>query len=128
MMRTAGALADRVGLLQALDRGADSRRAHWVRSLFAIHGIDALIALDVPWWTYDAIEAVDRHLKSRPQANVFEFGSGASTIGAARRSGRVVSVEHDASWFPIMRQRLGEFPHVTLKLIGPDDQPDQDPL
>ena len=127
VMRATGSLADRVGLLSALDRSADSRRAHWVRSLFAIHDIDALIALDVPWWTYDAIEFVARHLKARPQAKVFEFGSGASTVWIAKRAGQVFSVEHDASWFPIVKQRLSHSPHVTLSLVGADDQSSQDP-
>jgi precorrin-6B methylase 2 len=127
-MRFAGRLADGTGLLSYLDRRGEGRHTHWLRSLFAIHDIDALIALDVPWWTYDAIEVVERHLRDHPGANVFEFGSGASTVWAARRAGRVVSVEHDASWFPLVQQRLQAFPHVELRHVGADDPPDADPI
>jgi len=43
--------------------------------------VDDLVNLDIPWWTYGAIDAVQQHLESlKGRARLFEFGSGASTV------------------------------------------------
>jgi hypothetical protein len=91
-------------------RGA---KAH-LRSLLDVHDADALIRWDLPWWTYDAVDAVDAFLASRVNARVFEYGSGASTVWLARRSGEVHSVEHDREWAELLRPRLASFSNVTL--------------
>lgn len=75
-----------------------SRRALWLRSLLAIHDVPDLAALDVPWWTFEAGDAVASFLARREHARVFEWGSGASTVWLARRAGQVISVEHDPRW------------------------------
>jgi hypothetical protein len=114
----------------ALDRPASARRSryrHWLQSLLAIHDIDALIRLDVPWWTYDAIERVEDFLKSRDCARVFEYGSGASTVWLAKRAASVVSVDHDAGWIAFSRPRLAEFGHAQVELVPADDPAVSDP-
>lgn len=98
----------------------------WLRSLFAIYDIDDLSRLDLPWWTFDAIEKVDTFLRQRPNARVFEYGSGASTIWLARRAGEVISVEHDSAWFPEVERRLSDFPHARLRFVPPDATPSAD--
>ncbi len=99
LFRILAALAQVTGLAGFLERRCDKGRGwHWMSSLFAIYDIDAMVGLDVPWWTYDAIEQVDSFLASRP-ARVFEYGSGASTVWLARRASYVTSVEHDAPWY-----------------------------
>lgn len=126
-MRNAGRLAKAVGVIGMLDRlGTKTRWVHWLRSLFAIYDIEALIALDVPWWTYDAIKVADNFLSANPGARVFEFGSGASTIWLARRAGSVISVEHDADWCKIVRSQLrrrSDLAPVTMRLVPPDPVP-----
>lgn len=128
----AGRVGSAVGFLPWLDRHAQtSRRAHWARSLFAIHDVDSLVALDVPWWTYAAIDRVDAFLASRPQARVFEYGSGASTVWLARRSGVVTSVEHVPGWHARVQDLLSSLDlqaTVTLRLVEPDTIPPSDPL
>jgi len=124
LARGAGRLADGVGLSAWLDRRRDgSRAAHWLRSLTAIHDLDGLVALDVPWWTYDAIDEVRAFLAARPAARVFEFGSGASTIWLARRAAEVTSVEHHRGWHARMVDQLSfaeDLAPVTLRLVEPD--------
>lgn len=121
IIRTTGAILRPLGVLNWLEKRApDSRRMHWLRSLFAIYDIDGLVALDVPWWTYDAIEEVDAFLKQRPNAKVFEFGSGASSVWLAKRAGSVTSVDHDADWYPVVEARLADFPHSTLLSVTRD--------
>ncbi len=117
-------LARRTGLLKWLgSRSPKYRFAHWVRSLFAIHDIDALVALDVPWWTYGAIDEAASFLAQNPGARVFEFGSGASTLWLARRAGSVVSIEHDRTWYALVQKRLlaSALPaSLEHRLIEPD--------
>ena len=122
-MRVLRVAALKTGLLSWLKgKSSESRTAHWVRSLFYIHDIDGLLDLDVPWWTYEAIEEVEQFLSERPEARVFEFGSGASTIWLGHRAKEVKSVEHDAGWYPIVQERLkdGNFSKVTHTLIAPE--------
>ena len=118
----------RLGALAWLEKRTDTRWAHWLRSLFAIYDIDQLVALDVPWWTYRAIDQVDAFLGSRPGAKVFEFGSGASTVWLAKRAASVISIEHDADWYPIVAERATGLGNVDLRLITIDQIPAQDPV
>ena len=105
----------------------ENRYRHWLQSLLAIHDIDALIRLDVPWWTYDAIGQVEDFLSARPGARVFEYGSGASTVWLAKRADRVISVDHDAGWIDFSRPRLAELGNARVVLVEPDEAPDADP-
>lgn len=99
VMRATLAVLRAVGALALLDRWAGhSRRGLWVRSLFAIYDPSTLSRLDVPWWTFAASDEVARHLERTPDARVFEWGAGASTLWLARRAGTVLSVEHDPEW------------------------------
>jgi hypothetical protein len=93
----------------------DGRWRIWIKSLLAIYDAPALIALDVPWWTFDAADRVERFLAGRAGARVFEWGSGASSVWLASRAGTVVSIEHDAAW----AQRIATFlPHdVVLRIV-----------
>lgn len=98
---------DTVGLLGRLDRWASrSRTGLWVRSLLSIYDLEDLLAYDVPWWTFQASDEVAAFLAAHPGARVFEWGSGASTVWLARRSGSVSSVEHDPAWARIVRPVL----------------------
>jgi hypothetical protein len=51
----------------------------------------------IPWVTYSFIDFIKDRLK--PEHAVFEFGSGNSTEFYAKRTGIVVSVEHDKEWY-----------------------------
>ncbi|WP_187365178.1 class I SAM-dependent methyltransferase [Cellulosimicrobium cellulans] len=129
--RAARDVAHRTGVYERLDRRhrEDPRSvAGHLRTLFAIHDVEDLVALDQPWWTYGAIEAVEEHLGSLGGAGrVFEYGSGASSVWLGRRAAEVHSVEHHAGFADVMRRVLGEAGltgTVTLHEVGPDDDPD----
>ncbi len=104
--RIARRVAARSGFLRALDARYDKNRTgpvRHLRTLFAIHDVDDLVRLDVPWWTYPAISAVDAHLaRLGGRARAFEYGSGASTVWLARRCASVHSVEHDAAFAAVV--------------------------
>jgi predicted O-methyltransferase YrrM len=100
----------KTGLLDRLDDHYHSKPrgvlGH-LRTLYAIHDVDDLVNLDIPWWTYGAIDAVEEHLRALGgAARVFEFGSGASTVWLGRRSANVYSVEHDDTFGDVMRRVL----------------------
>lgn len=115
-MRGLRAVARRLGILAALERrSAVSRRALWWRSLFAIYDFDDMVALDLPWWTFEAIDAVEEALRSRPRARAFEWGAGASTVWLSRRCAEVVSIEHDPEWFARMVPALAD--NVELRHV-----------
>lgn len=121
--RAARPVAQATGVLALLERSA-SRPARWLRSLFAIYDLDDLVALDLPWWTFSAIDAVETHLATRPQARVFEWGSGASTVWLSRRAAHVTSVEHDLDWAVRVLGQLEGQDHVRLSTVpaAPDGQ------
>ena len=51
----------------------------------------------IPWVTYSFIDFIADRIKK--EHVIFEFGSGNSTFYYATRALKVVSVEHDKSWF-----------------------------
>jgi SAM-dependent methyltransferase len=125
--------AQRTGLYERLDRRhRDAPRSvgGHLRTLFAIHDVEDLVALDQPWWTYGAIDAVEQHLAALDgRARVFEYGSGASSVWLGRRAAEVHSVEHHPGFADVMRRVLAEAGLegvVTLHEVAPT--PSDDPV
>lgn len=113
-----------VGVLALLERlSPRSRAATWLRSLFAIHDLDEMARLDVPWWTFSSRDRVADFLSRRPEARVFEWGSGASTLWLAGRAGSVHSVEHDGGWAEALAPRLPAHVHLTVVRPAPSATP-----
>jgi hypothetical protein len=119
--RAVGKGLTRVGVLPEQPPARSSRFKHWAYSLTRAHDSLGISELDVPWWTYGAIDAVERFITERAgDVRAFEWGSGASTIWLARRVARVDSVEHHAGFGEMIRSRLaGEFPHADLQIVEP---------
>jgi predicted O-methyltransferase YrrM len=120
VMRTVRNALDGTGALRAWDRAATERPrsviAH-LRTLLAVHNAEDLVALDLPWWTYEAIDLVDGHLAAHgSRARVFEFGSGASTVWLARRSAEVHAVEHHPQWAERVHSLLATAKGVTAEV------------
>jgi len=111
------AAAERLHVIEKLE-SSDRKWARHARTLFAIHDVDDLSALDLPWWVYGAIERVEALLAAREgKARVFEYGSGASTIWLARRAGDVYSVEHHDGFSQLMATKVADLPHVSLRHV-----------
>jgi hypothetical protein len=92
--------------------------AGWVRT--NRRGAGAL-HLGLPWLNLELIDLLERRLASRPH-DVFEWGSGGSTVFFGERARRVVSVEHDQRWAGLVREELGrrDIRTVTLRHVPPD--------
>ncbi len=75
----------------------------WLQSMLPGH---TPLGDRVPWITFRAMDWLDAYLK--PEMTVFEYGAGGSTLWFANRVARVVSVEHDAGFFDVVRSMLQE--------------------
>ena len=62
------------------------------------------VELELPWFSYAAIDFLKRYL--RPEMQVFEFGSGGSTLFFAQHCKTVISVEDNAHWCEIVAAKL----------------------
>lgn len=71
-----------------------------------------------PWITFAARRRLAQIV--RPGMTVFEYGAGGSTLWFADRVARVISVEHDRTWYEAMRVPA----NVTLLLSEPQPAPD----
>jgi hypothetical protein len=105
---------DRAHLLARLDARVTPGRfsvATHVRSLLSVYDAADLARLDLPWWTYPAIQAVEEHLSALGgRARVFEYGAGASTLWLRARAAEVISVEHDADFMPVVESLVADAP------------------
>ena len=70
----------------------------------------------VPWITYPCIEFLNR--LNLNDCNVFEFGSGSSTLYWSRKSRSVTSIEKDKQWFDKVNGILPS--NCTLSHVGAD--------
>ena len=63
------------------------------------------LELEMPWWSFGAVKYLDARLK--PDSEVFEFGSGGSTIFIGARVRSLTCVEDDPEWVELV-SRAGE--------------------
>ncbi|TDV50896.1 class I SAM-dependent methyltransferase [Actinophytocola oryzae] len=106
-VRTVRKAVDKTGLLSKLE-SSESPKARHVRTLFSIFDAGDMVKMDLAWWSYPAMRRVDEFLSERPDARIFEYGAGASTLWLAKRAGQVDSVEHDAGWAESVREMLAD--------------------
>jgi precorrin-6B methylase 2 len=125
-VRAVGVGARVTGLIGLLERMGDRRYALWLRSLFAIYDSHQLLALDLPWWSFGAIDALNAFMAGRQGLRVYEYGAGSSTIWLARRGCTVFSVEHDPEWYETFKSSLAGFDAVDLRLIKATPAPTSD--
>lgn len=118
-VKTLRKAAEKTGLLGRLENSASPKARH-VRTLFSIFDANDMVRMDMAWWSYPAMERVDEFLSKRPEARIFEYGAGASTLWLAKRAARVDSVEHDTGWAESVRGMLADSPgNVKLHAVAP---------
>lgn len=110
----------KTGVLAFLEKHRGKRPLLFVRSLFSIHDVVDMARLDLSWWTFSATAEIERFLLLRKgMANVFEYGSGASTIWLAKRARRVVYIEHDEQYNAVVHSLTKGLNNVSGMLIRP---------
>ena len=55
------------------------------------------LELELPWWSLSAIRELEKHLD--PKHQVFEWGSGGSSVFLAKRCKQLTTIEQDQHWF-----------------------------
>jgi predicted O-methyltransferase YrrM len=115
--QSTGRLLERVGILDEEPPSRDQRLKHWAFSLTRAHDSIGIAELDVPWWTYNAIDEVEAWLTTHRDVRAFEWGSGASTIWLAKRVAEVRSVEHHAGFGRMIQEQLADIPQATLDIV-----------
>jgi hypothetical protein len=98
------------GLHQQLKRGYLGQQG-WVESWYQKKAIDKN-GEAIPWLTYPCVDFLNGRVDK--EINVFEYGSGSSTIWFSRKVKKLVSCEHDQSWYEKVKNELGEVPNVEL--------------
>lgn len=115
-----GSLLARAGVGESGPPSREARLRHWAYSLTRVHDPHAIAELDVPWWTYRAIEYVDEWLRARPRPiRVFEYGSGASTAWLARRVDEIHTVEHDREFAQGLAASLADYSNIEFRVAEP---------
>jgi hypothetical protein len=116
--RGVGGLLTRTRLLGTEPPPRQARLKHWAYSLPRVRDALAMAELDVPWWTYRAIDVVDAWLSAHPHpVRVFEYGAGASTLWLAQRADEVHSVEHDRAFADYFGPALAAHHNVELHVV-----------
>ena len=99
-------------------RAGPLRDDGWFRSFREQSSVDAK-GNPIPWITYPAIEFLGKRINS--EMSVFEFGCGNSTLWFASRVKKVISVEHDKTWYekiaPIVPENV-TLTHIPLEYGG----------
>jgi hypothetical protein len=118
--KTVGKGLTKVGLMSKDVPDRQHRVRHWAHSLTVVHDSAAIAGLDVPWWTYDAIDTVETWLSGHARPiRVFEWGSGASTLWLAGRVDEIHSVEHHKGFADSMAPLFAKHPNITFHVVEP---------
>lgn len=103
---------ERMALSQLLPH---MRQSGWLKSIQTRQAINEN-SNPVPWISYAAINFLSGRV--RPEFEVFEYGSGNSTLWWAKNAGRVVSCEHDEVWYTQLKGKIPEgvtYVHESLE-------------
>lgn len=74
----------------------------------------------IPWNTYPYIYFIEKRLKKH--FDLFEYGSGNSTLWYAERVGTIKAVENDKSWFELVAKRMPSNVEVIYKQLVYDGE------
>lgn len=86
----------------------------WFKSFHAQQSID-LAGKPLPWLNYAFIKFLAPRLL--PTMQVFEYGSGNSTLWFASKVGKIKSVEHDQTWITKLQTRLPNNAQVVFQSL-----------
>ena len=104
-----------VGALKLVaNRRSFIQRSGWLRS-YATGTSVGPEGQPVPWYTYSAVDFLDS--RDLSALDVFEYGSGNSTLWWAARCREISSVEHDLGWYEIVQPSLPagtQYQHIDV--------------
>ena len=91
----------------------------WIKSLQTRKPLDAA-GMPVPWMNYGVIKLLDERLHAN--MNLFEYGSGFSTLFYASRVRSVTSTEHDKTWVDSITEKLPSNARIILRADDEDGE------
>ncbi|PWT79239.1 MAG: hypothetical protein C5B59_00015 [Bacteroidetes bacterium] len=74
--------------------------------------------LKLPWICFGAIDYIQARIK--PDMHIFEYGSGYSTLFWKDHAAKVISIEHDDTWYDRMNKELSGREGVAYVLALPE--------
>jgi len=78
-----------------------------------------ILSYQIPWLVFSCISHLDK--MNKKGLNVFEYGSGGSTIYFSKNGANIVSIEHDRNWYQNAKKVIEQngFSVVEYNLIEP---------
>lgn len=83
----------------------------WVLSRFLFRPVQA-DGQPIPWMTYSSLHFIRQKLENT-SFQVFEYGSGNSTLWFSERVAHITSVEHDTEYYEIVKNKIQSRSNVT---------------
>lgn len=74
---------------------------HWINSL---DQLSSPLEEEIPWTTYESIEWLSKTINN--EMNIFEWGSGGSTLFFSRRAKQIVTIEHNPTWYNTVTETI----------------------
>ena len=96
---------------------SDTQRKHVFRWIFSLKQ-NYLFDTPYPWLVFDAVDYIQPRLFKG--MNVFEYGSGGSTLFWLYYGSNVVSIEHNPQWYDLMKKKITSNQPIDYRLIIPD--------
>ncbi len=91
----------------------------WLESTYTRNSV-TLNGDPIPWISYSALDFLNKKMQSAT-FDIFEYGSGNSTIWFAKRAKKIISVEHDSAFYNFMKDRIEKLPNTTYIHKGLED-------
>ncbi len=91
----------------------------WVLSRYLYEPVD-LDGQPIPWMTYASLHFISQKLENT-SFNLFEYGSGNSTLWFSKRVKHIISVEHDTTYYEIVKKKILSLTNITYILSDLND-------
>ncbi len=106
-------------MLISMNSGGYLKEIGWINSFKHQIPIDKDDS-PLPWVTYSFIDFISDRLNKT--MDVFEFGSGNSTLWYASKVNTVTSVEHDNTWFRKIKKSMPKNVNINYKVLMYDGE------
>lgn len=88
------------------------RSIGWIESIKRGYPCDS-DGVEVPWMNYSIVNLLKERLSKN--LNLFEFGSGYSTLFYSKLVKQVISIEYDQQWFDLMQAKVSDNVSLVFK-------------
>ena len=117
MRKIAQVIFNKFGILvfYTLKKTGYLKNKGWFVSYKSKKSVD-LNGIEIPWLSYPFMDFITPRLKQ--EFEIFEYGSGGSSLWFQGRLKTVVSCEHNKDWYTIISQKAGENLHLLYREVA----------